>query len=135
MRPCKQTVRDQFTRFNIDHFGGVLPETPVHWRRMSAYGVCYEPCSDYPLGLIVLTTMEMPPCSWPGLLLHEMVHLYLDMWEVDEWEHGRIEYHGPRFVEECNRIADVLGLPQIDEDEGWSWPHAVHYTEIEPCKE
>lgn len=123
-RPSKREIHEQFRTFNADFFGGALPEVPIHWRRMLAYGACCEPCPKYPHGLIELSTMHMPPCGWRGVLLHEMVHLHLDQRGVDEWDSGEVAYHGPRFTAECNRIGALLGLPEYGDEASWYWPHA-----------
>lgn len=122
-RPSRDEVRAEYRLVNELFFGGVLhPELPIHWQRMKCYGCADEPTERYPLGRIRLSTMHQPACGWRGVLLHECVHVYLDLFSVDEWERGPVAWHGPRFVEEVNRIGAELGLPPVTEESAWYWP-------------
>lgn len=127
-RPGKRELQEQFRVFNADFFGGRLPDVPVVWRRMSAFGCAYSPCKRYPHGHIALSTSLWPynpdaKSGWRGTLAHEMIHIALDGKGVDEFEHGDVAFHGPRFAAECNRIGGLLGLRPVDEAEAWHWPH------------
>jgi hypothetical protein len=134
--PPKSLVETFFGLLNTNAFGGALPEIPVHYCRMRAYGAA-EPATDrYPHGRIFLGTMTpWPPCGWVGVLLHEMVHVYLDLQGVDEYEHGTPAYHGPRFTAECNRIGAVLGWPPVEEHDSGAWPHVHTWGDCEPDEE
>lgn len=123
-RPSRDEILNQYRVFNADFFQGKLPEVPVHWRRMAAYGTYCEPDARHPFGYIELTVDDMPPGGWRGTLLHEMVHLRLDSRGVDEFETGEVPDHGPRFTAECNRIGKLLGIPAYCDASSWYWPHA-----------
>lgn len=109
-------------------FGGVLRPT-VHWRRMNCYGLCHEPSGKHPYGLIVLSTTLGRQVRWEEVLLHEMVHCYLDVMfpRDDEYALGVIPFHGPMFTAEANRVGALLGLPEVDEEHAWSWPMCVRW--------
>lgn len=124
MRPAKREILEQFRIFNADFFSGKLPEVPIHWRRMAAYGTYCEPDARHPFGYIELSVDEQPPGRWRGTLLHEMIHLFLDSLGVDEFEAGEVPDHGPRFTAECNRIGALLGIPEYCDASSWYWPHA-----------
>lgn len=135
LRPSKSEIRAQFDAFNADFFGGVLPAIPVHWRRMLSYGASIDGDERYPHGLIVLSTMAMPPCGWRGVLIHECIHAYLDLRGVDEWEHGEVAHHGPRFAAECARIGALLGLPKYEPEDVFAWPFSHHFATFESDEE
>ncbi len=112
-----------FQEYNRRFFGGVIhPDLPVHWKKLKHFGDSQDPCKRYPHGLIRLSTSSIAACGWRGILLHEMVHVYLDFHDVDEWQDGPVPWHGPRFVEEANRIGRELGLPEVTEETAWYWP-------------
>lgn len=136
-RPSLEELLTTAELFNRAFFGAVLRPV-IHWRRMRNYGECHEPNGRYPYGLIVLSTM-LPKCArWDEVLLHEMVHCFLDTMypNMDEYDKGRLAYHGPMFASECNRIAHFLGLPMIDEEHSWGWPMCLRSDyNWEPARE
>lgn len=133
IRPTKKALHDHFRMINQLFFGGVLPPVAIHWRRMRGYGLSEEPTPRHPLGLICLSTGEMPPCGWQGVMLHEAIHLRLDMDGIDEGHEGTVPHHGPIFTAECNRIGAILGLEEVEIEDSWAWPYSNHYSEVEPC--
>lgn len=108
-----------------------MPTVPVHFCKMDADGACMEPSPRYPNGRILLKS-DTYAYQWRGVLLHEMIHLLLDRAGVDEYEHGPVAWHGPKFAAECNRIGALLGLPHYDVDDVWAWPDAHLFVNYEP---
>jgi hypothetical protein len=129
VRPTKKQLYSAFNKYNSLLFYGALPPVPIHYRRMGSYALYQEPCWKYPLGIICIG--DIAPGGWKGVLLHEMVHVYLDLADLDEYEHGQCAWHGPAFTRQCNRIAGILGLPSVDMDEAHAWPHIHHYVTFE----
>lgn len=122
-RPTRSEIRNQFDTFNADFFGGKLPRVRLQMRNMNnCEGVQLEPSKRYPNGLIVLGWPCRSPSGWRGVLLHEMIHIHLDIKGVDEVEWGEEPYHGPRFAAECNRIGRLLGIPEYHDEECYQWP-------------
>lgn len=144
-RPSRDEVRAEYRLVNELFFGGVLhPELPIHWVASTKfYGDCEGPCERWPYGRVRLSTGEMPQCGWRGILLHELIHLACDMegfhhelagrQPPDEYEHGTIEFHGAQFAAHCNRIGAELGLPTVEEEDCWAWPHCHHLDTVEPA--
>lgn len=130
LRPTKALVAGQCALYNQAFFGGVLRPT-IQWARMRNLGDCFEPSGRHPYGLIRLSTMMPRDVRWEEVLLHELVHNYLDLLypDTDEYDHGVVQYHGPVFRDECNRIGAVLGLPEVDEEHCWYWPMCVRLAE------
>ena len=128
-RPSPQEVRATFALYNQAFYGNVL-RPAIHWRRMRDYGCCYEPSGKWPYGLIVLSTMIPGDVHWEEILLHESVHNYLDVLypETDEYHRGAVAYHGAVFTEEANRIGRWLGMPEVDEEFAWCWPHCLRWN-------
>lgn len=133
----KAEVYELLRLYNIGFFGGVLPrELPVHWARLKHYGDTHEPSGRHPYGLIRISTMLPPGVYWWEVLLHEACHAYLDLFSVDEYEHGVVAYHGETFCAEVNRIGEMLGMPPVELDDCWYWPWAVHLDySPEPARE
>jgi hypothetical protein len=128
-RPSPRELQATLALFNQAFFGGVL-RPAVHWRRMRDHGSCYEPSGKYPYGLIVLSTILPDDTHWEEILLHELIHNYLDLLYpgTDEYADGAVAYHGPVFTAEANRIGRWLGVPEVDEEHAWAWPHCVKWS-------
>ena len=131
-KPSKKQVQELFSRYNTEHFGGVLPAIPVHWARMLSYGewcdTTHLDSTKYPHGVIFLSMMEQPACGWEGMLLHEMIHalLYFSQRETEVLNESLGEAHDERFARECNRIGAKLGIEPVTVGECWSWPWTAH---------
>jgi hypothetical protein len=62
------------------------------------------------------------------VLLHEMIHQY-----IDTQQRGEEDHHGPKFTDHCNRIGSALGLAKVvarkprgrDVPLSRYWPHCV----------
>lgn len=64
-------------------------------------------------------------------LLHELVHAAVEPYVGEtEYTDGRVPYHGPVFVSECNRVGALLGLPPVDPDDGCIWPMVLFGYEL-----
>jgi len=136
VRPLKTEVRQQFILYNTAFFGGALPNIPIHFRKLKNADAHYwDPYPGKPNGLIVIDPASDFPCGWRGLLLHELLHAWLETWRVDEFDTGDVQDHGPVFTAEANRIGRLLGLPDVDESESWCWPGAAFEGVVEPVGE
>lgn len=125
-------MRDTVEAYSDLFFHGVLHHLPVHWASLGADDGHYDPPSRrYPWGIVRLST-DLTEDLWRGVLLHEMVHAAVALGEdVDEWEHGVVPYHGPRFAWACNYIGSRMGLREIDVEESWAWPwSALRYEPV-----
>lgn len=125
-RPSIAEVRQSYAVLNKTLFGGVLPaQTALRWQRMRWNGDCEEPNERYPYGLIRLSTMMEVTCGWLGILLHEMVHLYMFMLypHVDEWD--QFDWHGQQFCDVCNHVARQLDWPEVEVEDCWNWPECL----------
>ena len=102
--------------------GLVLPA--IEWAGLPAAEAAYDaPTARYPHGRIRLARRLGGTWEWRACLLHELVHAALEPWVGEaEYPDGRVPYHGPAFVAECNRIGGLLGLPYLDADDGYGWP-------------
>ena len=135
MRPTPKDIRAQFRLFNAYHFRGLLPPVALRWRPLeTAYAVWYYPEPRWPNGCIVLSAHDDAACGWRGVLLHECIHAWLELrygYDFEADTSAESEHHGPVFTRECNRIGARLGLPPIDEDSSWSWPHGLWVPSVD----
>lgn len=129
----KRDLYREFSLFNARFFDGRVLPPAIHWCRMRQYGEWVPPCSTYPHGRIFLSTMGMPKCGWRGVLLHEMVHAWLESSHGEpDHEDTKVAHHGPHFAAWCNAIGAELGLPETTIADCWAWPWECHFSEVEP---
>ena len=137
-----------FDRLNAHHFGGTLPSVPI---RLGLYGDAdpdvlaqcraWDPMDDDTEAVITIHVSESlltgpepnEESRWRQVsrcLLHEMVHVAVEL----DWLGGRyadeIEGHGREFANECNRISRAMGWDQVvaaektanDSEDAMWWP-------------
>ena len=136
MTPDDRELRRAFYHANHKYFRGRLPTPRLFWQRLPQTYAEYEAPRARGRGAIYVNPRLQPPAAsggWRGLLLHEMVHLAVDLTNVDEFDHGSVAWHGPVFTRECNRIGRVLGIPDTNEEDSWAWPWgAFDPDDLEP---
>ncbi len=93
-----ETLTDLFGIYNARHFGGRLAPYTVRVEDLS--GKDHDALSNHRLRTIVIDS-DPALIGGPviGLLLHEMVHVYLDSLGVRE-----VEQHGPLFQRVITRL-------------------------------
>jgi len=139
-----------FDRLNLHHFGGTLPAVPV--KRGLPYrpelddsylALCHTKAvaGDNPSVEITifmadrLFTDPFPdePRRWLEIsrcLLHEMVHVAVDLDEIGGRFPDGIDDHGREFADECNRISRAMGWDHVvaaetavsDTEDALWWP-------------
>lgn len=132
----KPEIERVFEMYNAVLFGGRLQLPNIMVRRMRDCARWYEPepqrdRGDYVdshnlgLGLLILSSTAFHKFTWRATLLHEMIHMAVPVEDIDP--------HGPLFVAECNRVADVIGLDHVEPEDAWNWPS--HHLDDEPADE
>lgn len=141
-----------FNRLNLHHFGGTLPAVPV--RRGLPYrpeldasylALCHTKAvaGDNPAVVITIFMAERlfsdpfpdEANRWKEIsrcLLHEMVHVAVDLDEIGGRFPDGIDDHGQEFANECSRIGRAAGWDHVvganaavtDEEDARWWPLA-----------
>lgn len=133
--PTLRALEKQFATYNRLFFRGALPDVKIGLYDMSNHYGFWEPPArgqppGAPYGHIVLSFEPPRRVGWRGILLHEMIHVWLHYTRHEDYpfpeDHAAV--HDAAFTRECNRIGRRLGLPEVSEEESWSWPHALFYN-------
>ena len=126
-------LAELFDRLNLHHFGGTLPVVPVirgipnHPQRDTSYlALCHTKAvggakpevvaTIYIAERLFIDTFPDERTRWLEIsrcLLHEMVHLAVDLDEYGGKFPDPIDDHGQEYANECNRISRAVGWDHV----------------------
>ncbi len=141
--PLDSRVAALYDKLNSKHFAGALPRLPVLigvpvdadcrddltcLASMSQFGRYNQ---DFEPGLAIYISswlFEPMGCDqearWrmvENTLLHDLVHVSMNLAIIRDGSHAEPEDHGPRFAAACNKIGRLMGWDEVRSDDEYRW--------------